>query len=154
MALTHDAPEDMRGSRADTVRATHTNTRQKSTKALSAGPSPPRLAVLNCETQPVLCNSWFASAPSVWHIIPSKNETAVRVIGLNKTSTTAETFLKLHKEKEWKQVTPYTGILHPFDGLVSKLHFSYPLGYLLWVFSMIPNWAVILAISFGSRTLM
>ena len=122
--------------------------------ALSAGPSAPRLAILNCEFQPLLCNTWCASVPSLWHIIPSKDETTVRVIGLNETSTTAETFLKLHKEKGWKEVSPYTGIFHPFDGLVKKLHLSYPLGYVLWVFSMIPNWVVLLAISFGSRKLM
>jgi len=123
----------------------------KSTVAISTGPSPPLLAVLDCETQPVLCGAWVATAPSVWHIVPSKDHTTIRVIGLNRTSTNTETFFKLHKEKEWRKVTPYTGIFHRFDGLISKLHSSRPMGYMLWAVSNIPSWAVMVGISLGSR---
>ena len=124
---------------------------QTSAITLSAGPSPPRLAVLNCETHPILCSTWIAKPPSVWHIIPRKGDTTVRIIKLNSASTNVESFVKLHKENQWKDITPYEGIFHPFDGLLNKLYLIEPLGFIRWVFSIFPVWVLVIAVGLGAK---
>ncbi|KAF2090204.1 hypothetical protein K490DRAFT_35539 [Saccharata proteae CBS 121410] len=133
----------------------------RSTPLLSASPNPPHLAVLDCETEPILCNSWAASAPSVVHmLIPapladqSKPATTVRFIPLNRTSTTAGDITAIHTEEKYKKVEPYEGIFHPFDGQLAQYGVAIPVAYVFWGFSKMPSWLPMIAISFLSRTVM
>ncbi|KAI9658429.1 MAG: hypothetical protein M1829_006784 [Trizodia sp. TS-e1964] len=133
------------------------NAKKETAVLLSALPSKPNLAVLDCEREPVLCNAWSATPSNLWHINlpPSESEkTDIRVIPLNSTSATAVDILEIKTKKTWERVEPLTGMLHPFDGQISKLGLNIYLGYLLWAFSLIPGWTLMLLISFSSRTFM
>ncbi|KAL2260989.1 hypothetical protein VTK26DRAFT_4835 [Humicola hyalothermophila] len=46
------------------------------------------------------------------------------------------------------------GWLHPFDGKLARYGLNVPLGYAVWALNSIPSWAMMLAISFISRTMM
>ena len=133
----------------------------KSVALLSASRNAPHLARLDCETQPILCNSWALGAPTVVHILlpqplpdQSLPATTVRSIDLNRTSVTAGEIAAIHTEEKYKDVAPYEGFWHPFDGPLAKAGLAIPLGYAIWGFSRIPSWAVMVAISFLSRTFM
>ncbi|TKA69382.1 hypothetical protein B0A49_07052 [Cryomyces minteri] len=128
---------------------------------LSSQPSAPHLAMVDCETQQVLCNSWAAGPPSVMHVLlpqplpdQSKPATTVRYIGLNRTSTTAADITKIHTEKTYTKVAPYEGVWHPFNGPLQQFMVATPVGYVIWFFNVIPSWLFMVAISFFSRSFM
>ncbi|KAI4182301.1 MAG: hypothetical protein L6R41_006066 [Letrouitia leprolyta] len=130
----------------------------KSASLLAADPSSPQLAYLNCDQQPVLCATWAAGPPSIWHIqIPvaradqSRPATTVRIIGLNTTTTTAINIIELHSQKKYEKRPVYEGALHPFNGWVAQYGLLTPLGYTLYVFANVPSWAFMIGISMFSR---
>ncbi|KAI9717073.1 MAG: hypothetical protein M1812_005008 [Candelaria pacifica] len=132
----------------------------ESAAILSAKPSPPNLAYLDCEDQRILCNIFAAGAPSIWHILlpkpqadQSRPATTIRLLGLDPNSTSAD-IVKIHATKSWKEATVYEGVFHPFDGQFAKFGVNVPVGYALYAFSVVPSWAFMLVISFASRTLM
>jgi len=116
----------------------------------------PSLAILNCDDQPVLCNSWGAGPPNLWimDVRPEGSPVDIRIVGLNTTTTTAKTFTDLHTTKSYKQKPVYEGYFHPFDGVIAKNGLALPVGYVLWFFAVIPSWAFMVGISFLSRTMM
>jgi hypothetical protein len=65
-----------------------------------------------------------------------------------------KTFTDLHATKSWKEKTPYEGYFHPFDGQLAKLGLAVPIGYVFWVFAVIPSWLFMIVISFVSRNIM
>lgn len=121
-----------------------------------ANPSAPHFGYLNCDNQPVLCNSWAAGPPSLWilEVTPAPNPVDIHVIGLNLTTTSVETFSELHSTQSWKKSELHDGYFHPFDGPVAKYGAAVPLGYILWGFSVVPSWVFMIGISFLSRTIM
>lgn len=122
----------------------------------SVNPAAPNLAYLNCDNQPILCNSWGAGPPSLWimDVTAPGNPVDIRIKALNATSTTVKTFTDLHASKSWKSKTPYDGYFHPFDGQLAQLGLAVPFGYVFWIFAVVPSWMFMIGISFLSRTIM
>ncbi|KAK4990074.1 hypothetical protein LTR66_006895 [Elasticomyces elasticus] len=126
---------------------------------LSASKSPPYLGSLNCETEPVLCNAWALTAPSLLHMLlprplpdQSMPATTVRYIPVNRTSVTTMDIVKVHTQETYLNVEPYDGFWHPFDGTMARLGLNEYIGRALWVFGVVPSWMFMLAVSFFSRS--
>lgn len=133
----------------------------KSVPLLAAAPNPPSLAMLNCESEPILCHAWAVSPPQLLHMqlpqpLPDQStpSSTVRSIPLNRTTVTASQIAAYHIQDKYLEKTPYEGIFHPFDGPLAKYGLAIPAGYLIWGFSLIPSWAFMIGISFLSRTFM
>ncbi|ESZ92872.1 hypothetical protein SBOR_6735 [Sclerotinia borealis F-4128] len=116
----------------------------------------PDLAILNCDEQPVLCNSWGAGPPHLWTMEVGVPGSPVPIITLplNTTTTNVNTFTNLHATKSYKKKAPYEGWFHPFDGPLAQYGAAVPAGYVLWFFSVVPSWMFMIGISFVSRTIM
>ena len=128
---------------------------------LASKPNGPKFAVLDCETQPILCNSWSVGPPALYYFqIPkpladqSAPAPTARFIPLNRTSTTIDTLKKLVLDKEYEKTEPYEGLWHPFNGKIQQLGIAYPVGYALWAFSKMPSWLPMILISLLSRSFM
>ena len=128
---------------------------------LMASSHPPNLAMLNCETDSVLCHAWALSPPEVLHLLlpqpladQSTAFTTMRSIPLNRTTVTAPEIAAIHLQEKYLEKEPYQGFWHPFDGPLAKNGLSIPLGYFLWAFSQVPSWAFMIVVSIVSRTVM
>jgi hypothetical protein len=73
---------------------------------------------------------------------------------LNLTATTSQTLMDFHAADRKAALVRQDGYFHPFDGMLAKYGLAVPIGYIIWVFSVIPSWLVMIVISFASRTLM
>jgi hypothetical protein len=73
---------------------------------------------------------------------------------LNLTTTTAETLLDLHAQDSKKDFRLHEGYFHPYDGPLAQYGVALPLGYFFWAFNLVPSWAMMLGVSFLSRTMM
>ena len=122
----------------------------------AANPTAPHLAYLDCENQPVLCNSWSAGAPALWimNVAAKPAPVDIRILSLNTTTTNVKTFTDLHSTRSWKEESLYEGYFHPFDGQLAQFGLAVPLGYVFWVFNVVPSWIFMIAISFLSRSFM
>jgi hypothetical protein len=128
---------------------------------LAAQPNSPKFAVVDCDKEQLLCNSWSVGPPSLYYFqIPkpladqSAPATTVRFLPLNRTSTTTETFKKLFVDGEYEKTAPYEGYWHPFDGEIQQYGLAIPLAYVFWGFSKMPSWLPMILISFVSRSFM
>lgn len=133
----------------------------KSVALLAAAPNPPSLALLNCETEQVLCHAWAVSPPRLLHMqLPqpladqSTPASTVRSIPLNRTTVSAPQIAAYHLQDKYLEVAPYEGYFHPFDGPLAQYGLAIPAGYLIWGFSLVPSWAFMIGVSFLSRTFM
>lgn len=133
----------------------------ESVALVSASKSPPNLAMLDCETDNVLCSAWAVGAPTVLHFLlpqpladQSTPATTCRAIGLNRTTVTAAEIAAIHLQEKYKEKEPYEGMFHPFDGPLAKYGLLIPVGYAIWGFAKIPSWAFMIGVSFLSRTMM
>jgi len=131
--------------------------------ALSAPVGSPRLklGLLNCETDEVLCTSWASGVPMIYHLlIPQANTatttTPLHVIPLNLTTTEVSDIVSLPSasKSRYLEFEEYTGILHPFDGMLAKFGLQQPFGYFMWALGSMPGWVMMLGISFVSRQIM
>jgi len=122
----------------------------------SVNPTAPHMAYLNCDNQPVLCNSWSAGPPGLWffEVSPKPAPVIVRSRRLNTTTTEVKTFTDLHSTKAWKDLAIHDGYFHPFDGVFAQNGLAVPLGYVFWVFAIVPSWLFMIGISFVSRNIM
>lgn len=119
----------------------------------------PNLAILNCDDEPILCNSWAAGPPSLYIFeIPSISlvdaKTPLYIHSLNTTTTTPETYVELWKNGDYKEKGVYEGYFHPIDGQVAKLGLDVVMGHGLYYFSLVPSWVFMIGVSFLSRTMM
>lgn len=128
----------------------------ESALAFKAVPSAPNLAYVNCDQQPILCNSWAAGPPTLWlfEVREPGNPVDIYIHRLNTTTTTVKTFVDLHSTRPWTNLPKYEGYFHPFDGPIAKYGLGQPLGYAIWIFSVIPSWAIMIGVSFISRSIM
>ena len=124
-------------------------------------PSSPHLAYANCDENPILCATWAAGVPTIWHIqLPvtqpdqSHPATTIHIISLNTSTTTAADIVKIHTSKNYEKVPVYEGAFHPFDGYLTKFGLNQPMAYLLTAFALVPSWAFMIVISLASRSLM
>jgi len=133
----------------------------KAIPLLSAIPSAPQLGRLDCEKEPQLCNAWGAGAPSVIYIqlpqpLPDQTTpaTTVHYLSLNRTTVSAQDFVQIVTDKTYQQKTPYEGFFHPFNGILAQTGLAIPFGWVVYGFSVMPSWALMIGISFFSRTFM
>lgn len=133
----------------------------KSVPLIAASRNAPKLAVLNCETDPVLCNAWAAGPPSVFYFLlpqplpdQSSPATTVHEIPLNRTDVTSAEIVALVSEGKYKETAPYEGVFHPFDGHLAKFGVGIPFGYAVYYFSLVPSWMMMVGISFFTRNFM
>jgi len=123
---------------------------------LSVKPGAPHFGYINCDSQPVLCNSWAAGPPNLWviDVAAPPAPVEVRYLNLNTTTTTVKTLTDLQANKKYRKREPYTGYFHPFDGQLAKYGLAVPVGYVFWALAIIPSWAFMIFISFVSRNIM
>lgn len=112
----------------------------------------PRMAYLNCDDQPILCNSWAANAGYVWSfaMLPPPSPIEVNKRKLNLT-TTSEHLLALKDSPTTDAWTPVESCFHPFNGIATELGLAIPCAYVIWAFSRVPNWLFMVVVSFASR---
>ena len=120
-------------------------------------PNSPHLARIDCDEQPVLCNSWSASTGAIWvfQVLPKPAPIDVYWKPMNLSSVTTQTILDLHAQpvdKGFRFIEP--GFFHPFNGPLADYGLTVPVGYVLWALNAIPSWAFMLVVSFASRSYM
>ena len=133
----------------------------ESVALISASTSPPDLALLDCEADPVLCLAWSVRPPSVLHFLlpqpladQSTPATTFRPIYLNRTTVTAPEIAAIHLQETYKEKEPYEGMFHPFDSWLAQNGLSVYAGWVLWGFNQVPSWLFMVVISIVSRTMM
>jgi hypothetical protein len=84
----------------------------------------------------------------------SKPATTVRYIPLNRTTVTTKDITEIHTKQLWKEIAPYEGPFHPFDGWLQQYGLAVPLSYVMTGFAKMPSWLPMIAVSFLSRTFM
>ncbi|ERS99258.1 hypothetical protein HMPREF1624_04456 [Sporothrix schenckii ATCC 58251] len=112
--------------------------------------------IINCDDQPVLCNSW-SSSPGylyIFELLPKPAKTDIYVKRLNFTTSTPETYVNLYEDKARTNFHQIDGYFHPLDGQLAELGLAVPIGYVLWFFNAVPSWMFMIAVSFISRTFM
>ncbi|KIV87126.1 hypothetical protein PV11_02694 [Exophiala sideris] len=127
----------------------------------SAGSPPLRLGWVDCDKESVLCTGWAVTLPSVYHfMVPKKSDpqakTPLHIIPFNFTSTTTTTIVEIpsRSKSTYLGEDEYTGLLHPFDGLLAKFGLQQPFGYVMWGLGIMPSWVMMIGISFISRQIM
>lgn len=112
--------------------------------------------MLNCDDQPILCNSWSAGPGSIWafDMLPAPAPIDIYKKRLNLTTTTSETLVNLQAADNRPGFVLLDSWFHPFDGKVAELGLSVPYGYAMWAFGLLPNWLFMLIVSFASRSMM
>lgn len=128
---------------------------------LSATPKSPNLGYVDCDAEALLCSIWVTAVPSLWYFqlpVPaadqSKPATTLHIVPLSLNTTTAQDIVKVHTEKTYTKEPPYEGAFHPIDGQLAKLGLLTPLGYVMYVFGVVPSWMFMIAVSFISRNIM
>ncbi|KAK0639363.1 hypothetical protein B0T16DRAFT_242775 [Cercophora newfieldiana] len=116
----------------------------------------PHLARLDCEDQQVLCNSWGASAGSLWvfEMLPTPAPIDVYWKPLNLSTVSTQTILDLQAKPVKENFRFVESYFHPFDGILAQYNLAVPIGYILYGFNVIPSWAFMLIVSFLSRSVM
>lgn len=119
-------------------------------------PNAPHTGYLNCEHEPVLCNSWSVPTGTVWifEMLPEPAPIDIWVKRFNLTTTTSDDIVARHSEGYKKTFALHEGTFHPFNGWWAQNHLSLPVGYVLWFFNVVPSWLLMLVLSFVSRSMM
>jgi len=119
-------------------------------------PNSPHMGLVNCDDQPILCNTWSASVGNIWAIdmLPKPAPIDIYKRRLNLTTVTADDLVKLYEAGHHKGFVLLDSWFHPFNGKAVELGLSVPLGYLFWVFGLVPNWLFMLVVTFASRAIM
>lgn len=91
----------------------------------------------------------------LFEMLPEPAPIDIYIKRLNLTTATPDTVVELYKSRGDKsQFKKKDGYFHPFDGELAKYGVAIPVAYLLWGLGVVPSWAMMLAISFISRTMM
>lgn len=119
-------------------------------------PKAPHVGMVNCDKQPVLCNSWGAGTGSIWIIdmLPEPAPITIFRQRLNLTHVHPDDIMDMYKSGSRPGFELNEGYFHPFDGVIAKNGLALPVGYLLWLLNVIPSWAMMVGISFLSRNMM
>jgi hypothetical protein len=119
-------------------------------------PGSPYMAYLNCDDQPVLCSIWSAVPTNIWSIQMKPEPAAIDIYRrrFNATTVTSDDIVAAKDENREKAWLPVDGWFHPFNGKIAELGLGLPVGYVLWVFSVVPSWATMLILSMVSRSMM
>ncbi|UKZ77281.1 hypothetical protein TrVFT333_005001 [Trichoderma virens FT-333] len=140
-----------RSGRCDQVEAAFTGAAAK----FADLPTTPHMGILNCDDQPILCNAWAAGVGSIWAIemLPKPAPIDIYKKRLNLTTVTTDEIVQLQEAGTKEEFTLLESFWHPFNGKAAELGLSIPLGYLLWAFNLVPQWAFMLIVSFASRSM-
>ncbi|CAD6590931.1 MAG: hypothetical protein ASARMPRED_005109 [Alectoria sarmentosa] len=127
---------------------------------LAADPTAPNLAYVNCDKQGVLCSTWMAKPPTLWHIQrpvaqadQSTPASTIHINYFNVTHSTVGDMVAIHSGKKYEEGILYEGWFDPFDGQLAKLGVNKAVGYALFGIGMVPSWAFMIVISMVSRTI-
>ena len=114
------------------------------------------MAYVNCDDQPILCNSWSASVGVLWslELLPPPAPVDIYAKRLNFTTATSEQLVALKSTDKKESMVLLDSWFHPFNGKATELGLSVPFGWFTWVFGILPNWAFMIIVSFLSRTMM
>lgn len=126
---------------------------------LAADATAPKLGYINCDNQAILCTTWAAKPPTIWHVqrnnpgtdqsMPNLN--TIHISYLNYTTTSAQDMVAMHTGKKFEEGWVYEGAFHPFDGWLKQYGVNKVVGYVLFGFGLVPSWAFMLIVSMGSR---
>ncbi|KAL7798206.1 hypothetical protein V8C37DRAFT_369087 [Trichoderma ceciliae] len=118
-------------------------------------PNTPHMGIINCDNQPVLCNAWSAHVGNIWafEMLPKPAPIDVYKKRLNLTTVTTDELIKAHEAGNKEGFALLDSWFHPFNGKITELGLSVPVGYLIWAFGLLPNWAFMLIVSFASRSM-
>ncbi|KAK4228319.1 hypothetical protein QBC38DRAFT_362081 [Podospora fimiseda] len=121
-------------------------------------PSSPNLGYINCDDEPVLCNSWSASTGVFWAIdvLPPPAQTDILVKRLNLTTVTGQDIVDAYATRSadtWRKIDN-DGWFHPIHGKFATWGVAVPLGYFFWALNVIPSWVMMVGVSFLSRSMM
>ena len=116
----------------------------------------PKMAILNCEDEKVLCNAWGAGPGSLWimDLLPQPSDVDIYGKRLNLSRVTSDdivSYLDPAGRADFKLVET---IFHPFNSKIAKLGLSVPVGYAVYYMGLVPNWLFMFALSAISRTMM
>ena len=119
-------------------------------------PGSPHVGYLNCDDQPILCNSWSTATGYIWsfNILPSPAPVDIYKKRLNLTTTTSSDLVALNSAKSKEDWTLLDSWFHPFNGKATEFGLSVPYAYAMWAFNLVPNWLFMLVVSFASRSMM
>ncbi|KAG8530909.1 uncharacterized protein KY384_004266 [Bacidia gigantensis] len=124
---------------------------------LAADALAPKLGIINCDNERVLCAVWSAKPPTIWHIrrpAPAVGgETDVYINYLNFTTTTTSDMVALHTSNKYEGGILYEGMFHIFDGWLAQNGLLDYLGYVLYAFTAVPSWALMLTSDFNVSVL-
>ncbi len=87
-------------------------------------------------------------------MLPQPAKTDIYYKRLNLTTSTAETFTSLYESKSKEGLKLFEGHFHPLDGTLAVNGLAVPVAYILYLFGLVPNWVVMIGVSFLSRTMM
>ena len=129
---------------------------------LAADATAPKMGYINCDDQGVLCATWSAKPPTIWHIQrpahtgsdQSVPESTITVNYLNFTKTSAQDMVALHTGKKYQEGRIYDGIFQPFDGLLKQYGVNKVVGYVVFTVGLVPSWAFMLVVSMVARQAM
>jgi hypothetical protein len=128
-----------------------------STALLAAQAKGPKLASIDCETDGVLCAAWSVTPPLLAQFLIPRDaaaDTTVRYLPLNTTTVSAKSIVDMQTHDAWQRVAPYSGLFHPFNGILATTGANIPYGYAVWAFAQMPSWLPMILISFISRSFM
>lgn len=116
----------------------------------------PRMAVIDCEQEGVLCNSLGGGAGSIWafEMLPRPAPIDIYIARVNLSSITSATVENLLLPENKPAFQKLDSIFHPFDSPLAQYNVLVPFGYVLYYLSFIPNWAFMFVISAVSRQIM
>ncbi|KAI5818109.1 hypothetical protein BZA77DRAFT_386183 [Pyronema omphalodes] len=106
-----------------------------------------------------LCHSFFLTnnIPTFYHVATYYQNASVEIRrvpmyrNITELNEQPAFMAKFLSEKEWKEITPWTGIFHPFTGAAKDLA---PLaGQALVYYEMVPQWVFMIGISLIGRTI-
>ena len=136
----------------------------ESAAILAADPLSPKLGLVDCDNNRVLCAIWTAQPPTIWHIrrpapgqalpgrAPGISET--RVNYLNYTTTGVNDIVALHTGNKYEDGYLYEGNFHLFDSWLAQNGLLDITGWVLFIAGVVPTWGVMLTISMVTRALM
>jgi hypothetical protein len=119
-------------------------------------PSAPHVGLVNCDDQPILCNSWSSGTANlfVFEMLPPPAAIDIYKLRLNRTTVTSDQLMNIHTEGAKNKLKLYESIFHPFNGKAVELGLAVPFGWLCWVTNLIPSWLLMLTVSGGTRYMM
>lgn len=87
----------------------------------------------------------------------TEKPTPLHIVPLNMTRTEVSDIVAIPSaggKSTYLNYEEYTGLLHPFDGILAKVGLLQPFGYFMWALGSMPGWVMMLGISFVSRQIM